>query len=131
MTMPVLFRCNTCERTLSTARRKTGMEITCPGCQSPVLVEPFEVLNDRDSELELARPPTSVHVVESPLPVALPPNLPSRSGVEPNGPRVFVADEFAPELPGPPGLFRAKVFAWLVAVVSLGLLGVTLYFLRR
>ena len=42
--MPVLFRCSTCERTLSTARRKTGMEIICPGCQSPVRVEPLEVL---------------------------------------------------------------------------------------
>lgn len=55
--MPIRFRCPTCNRQLSTARRKAGTQVVCPRCEDEITV-PDADLADPDT----AEAPQAVQV---------------------------------------------------------------------
>jgi DNA-directed RNA polymerase subunit RPC12/RpoP len=127
--MPVVFRCASCERTLSTARRKTGQEITCPACFSPVLVEPIETIDTGTrTDVELPGRQTTVRIVGSSSTTMLAPprQRVDRTGSK-KGLRVFVSDDVALEPIEPPRHLRARLFAWTMALAILSAAGLVIY----
>jgi hypothetical protein len=97
--MPIAFRCQSCRNKLSTAKRKAGSTVTCPGCGSEVRVPTADTLDPKverllatagargeyEAETEAATPE-----VEPDLPPPAPKPQPSpfdfRKGVHPTLP---------------------------------------------
>lgn len=66
--MPIAFRCQTCRKKLSTAKRKAGSTVVCPGCGAEVLVPTASTLDPKVARL-LA---TAAVVSDAPAPVVAP-----------------------------------------------------------
>ena len=92
--MPIRFRCQACRKTLSTAKRKAGTTVTCPGCGAEVQV-PTAVALDPKVERLLA-------TAGGPPEAELPP-LPDAPDPEP----VPESPPPLPPLPRPPVARRA------------------------
>jgi hypothetical protein len=48
--MPIRFRCPTCNRQLSTARRKAGTQVVCPRCEDAITVPDADLADPRTAE---------------------------------------------------------------------------------
>jgi hypothetical protein len=48
--MPIRFRCPTCNRQLSTARRKVGTQVVCPRCEDTITVPEADLCDPRTAE---------------------------------------------------------------------------------
>jgi phage FluMu protein Com len=79
--MPVRFRCQHCNQLLGIARRKIGMEVSCPTCRNKVVVPPTDAPDvDRPaakqdplfegSDLDRLLQPAAEPAVEPPRPAA-------------------------------------------------------------
>jgi hypothetical protein len=58
--MPIRFRCPTCNRQLSTARRKAGTQVVCPRCEETITVPDADLADPGTAEV-----PQSVQVVQA------------------------------------------------------------------
>lgn len=93
--MPIAFRCLTCRKKLSTAKRKAGSTVVCPGCGADVQVPTAATLDPKVARL-LAT--ASVAAEVSPAgPEAVPTHLPPLS---PDA-EVEADVELLPPLPSP------------------------------
>jgi DNA-directed RNA polymerase subunit RPC12/RpoP len=50
--MPIRFRCTTCNRLLSTARRKAGKRVVCPQCEGEIIVPDADLADAGTAEVE-------------------------------------------------------------------------------
>lgn len=50
--MPIRFKCPTCERMLSIARRKAGSRIVCPRCEDDVTVPDADLADEEEVNVE-------------------------------------------------------------------------------
>lgn len=80
--MPIAFRCQTCRKKLSTAKRKAGSVVTCPGCGSEVRVPTADTLDPKVARLLATAGARGEYEAESPPPA---PNaeFDFREGVQP------------------------------------------------
>ena len=119
--MPVRFRCRHCNQLLGIARRKIGMEVSCPTCRRKVLVpsadtpdvdqptvrkteSPFEG-SDLDALLQPSAP--------GPLRAPQPPTAWSPPGPAPASPNV---EPYNPPAAPSPGLVLSSFQATLLTV---------------
>ncbi|HET6575326.1 MAG TPA: hypothetical protein VFG68_17095 [Fimbriiglobus sp.] len=49
--MPIRFRCPTCNRQLSTARRKAGTQVVCPRCEDEITVPDADLADPGTAEV--------------------------------------------------------------------------------
>ena len=49
--MPIRFRCPTCNRQLSTARRKAGSQVVCPRCEDEITVPDADLADPGTAEV--------------------------------------------------------------------------------
>ena len=49
--MPIRFRCPTCNRQLSTARRKAGTQVVCPRCEDEICVPDADLADPGTAEV--------------------------------------------------------------------------------
>jgi len=52
--MPIRFRCPTCDRQLSIARRKVGTQVHCPRCEGEITVPDVDLADLRTTEASVA-----------------------------------------------------------------------------
>lgn len=50
--MPIRFKCPTCERMLSIARRKAGTRVVCPRCEDDVMVPDADLADEEEVNVE-------------------------------------------------------------------------------
>jgi uncharacterized protein YbaR (Trm112 family) len=79
--MPITFRCPACRNKLSTAKRKAGSLVTCPGCNGEVRVPTANEKLDPQVERLLA---TAAAAAETPKPQVSPFDF--REGAQPPSP---------------------------------------------
>jgi hypothetical protein len=79
--MPIRFRCPTCDRLLSTARRKAGTRVVCPRCEDEVTVPDADLADggteEADGSAEAVRVEPEVPVRQARRPATARPALPA------------------------------------------------------
>jgi len=73
--MPIRFKCPTCERMLSIARRKAGSQIVCPRCEEDVTVPDADLADEEDINVE---PVEESGSSTKPIAIGAPPKAPTK-----------------------------------------------------
>ncbi len=90
--MPIRFKCPTCERMLSIARRKAGTRVVCPRCEDDVTVPDADLAYEEEVNVE----PVEDHEPGSgtkPIAIGAPPK-PTQPKPKPKSDKLFEESDF-------------------------------------